>query len=513
MVGMLSRIRSAFGSNRRLSAQLAEQRRTNAFLRSYNRRIKARYDAAGLDPELERYWSQADNRSPRSANEKGIRSRLRERSRYECQESNSFARGMLVTKVNDVIGTGPQLKPTTPNAELNRAIRQRWNEWSRSINLPRILRSIETAKIGDGEGFGQRSTNPRSKHPVKLDILVTEADLWTEPFGDGLERKNYVDGITYDEYGKPVSYKRLNSHPGDQYDFSGSLEFETLDSSEVIHWFSQNRPDQRRGIPDFTPAIPLFAELRRYRLAVITAAEVAADFSAVMYSDANAFNENPDEIDDDFLTIDLERRAMMTLPAGWKIQQLRAEQPTTAFAEFTDNILGEIGRCVQMPLNLVSGTSRDYNFASGRLDYLLYWQHCDVERCDFEREVMDRIFGWWLEEALLTPGYLPDFGSLESIAHEWVWPERRPIDEVKAAQAAKIRWELGHLTDEQWADSQQIDLAAHYDNLETMIETRSAMGAPIPTAQPATLPSSDDETMSEPDGDQQSKTSKAKAAA
>lgn len=475
----ISWLRSALGSDRETQKQLAATRRAMAFTAQYARRVQARYDAAGLDPELERYWAQADFRSPRSANDKLIRCRLRSRSRYECQESNSFARGMLLNKVNDTIGTGPRLKPTTENTEFNEAAALRWRQWAKAINLPRKLRALHTAKIGDGEGFAQRSINSRLNHPVQLDIQVTEADLWTEPHGS-LERENYVDGITFDRYGHPESYERLNQHPGDFYDLAGSVDSQTLDASDVIHWFASNRPDQRRGIPDFTPALPLFAELRRYRMAVISAAEVAADFSAVMYSDANAFSETPDEMAEDFLTINLERRAMMTLPAGWKLEQLRAEQPTTAFAEFTDNILGEIGRCVQMPLNLVSGTSRQYNFASGRLDYLTYWTHCDIERTDFECCVLDRIFSWWLDQALLTPGYLPPISARDSVDHEWVWPKRRPLDELKAAQADEILFNLGRSSDQEWADREQIDLATHYDNLGEMIQRREELGAPLP---------------------------------
>lgn len=464
---------------RQTNDQIARYRSEIQWLKAYNQRIKARYDAAGTNPELERYWSQADLRSPRAANDRSIRERLRSRSRYECQESNSYARGMLLTKQNDVIGVGPMLQVLTEDEALNKAIEEKWTQWARVNHLARAIRSMHGAKIGDGEGFAQRGWNDRSLDENKLCVILSETDLWSDP--DYTIDTNMVDGIRLDECGNPISYRRLRQHPGDDIQFS-SLEYDTFQAEDVIHWFRQDRPDQKRGIPEFTAALPLFAELRRYRLAVLSAAEIAADFSAVLYSDAAAFNDDPDESSEPFSTIDLERRALLTLPAGWKMAQLKAEQPTTEFNKFSEAILCEIGRTAQMPLNLVAGTSRDYNFASGRLDYLLYWSHCDVERYDFGIAVMDRIFQWWLDEALIIRGYLPSFGSRASVPHEWIWPPRRPIDEVAAAQADQIKWEMGFLTDDQWAKREQVDLTRHYESLRRSLEQREAIGAPLPSA-------------------------------
>ncbi len=173
---------------------------------------------------------------------------------------------------------------------------------------------------------------------------------------------------------------------------------------------------------------------------------------------------------------------MMTLPAGWKLQQLRAEQPTTEFGAFSEHILMEIGRVLQVPLNIVAGSSREYNFASGRLDYLLYWNNCDIERGDYAGVVLDRFFGWWLDEALLVPGCLPRLGATSEIPHRWVFPPRRPIDEVKAAQADQIRFELGYLTDDDWCKREGIDPDERYQRLRgcTSAAKRSARRYPAP---------------------------------
>jgi len=95
--------------------------------------------------------------------------------------------------------------------------------------------------------------------------------------------------------------------------------------------------------------LPLFAQLRRYTLAVLAAAETAADFAAVLYTDAPA-NGEADPVEPMDL-VELERRMATVLPCGWKLGQVQAQQPSTTYAEFKKEILNEIARCLNMPFN------------------------------------------------------------------------------------------------------------------------------------------------------------------
>lgn len=480
-------LRSFFGSSKAVAKrdEVAKQRAHDQWLRAYTRSIKAKYDSAQTTVENERYWAMTDSRSARAALDPAIRATIRKRARYEALESGSFARGMVSAKVNDVIGRGPTLQVLTESKEFNKAVETQWAAWCKEVNLPAKLRTLATAYYVDGEAFAERIMNERLRNQVKLDIRLTEADMWTDPIGRNDARM--VDGIRYDKFGNPVSYMRLKRHPGDdQYDPRANADgADTIPAENVIHWFRADRPDQRRGVSHLATALPLFAELRRYRLATIAAAEIASDYAAVMYSDASQFSESPDEMDENFLTIDIERRAMMTLPAGWKLTQLKAEQPTTQFGPFSEHILMEVGRCTHTPLNILIGSSREYNFASGRLDYLLYWNQNDTDRSDCDTVVMERIFQWWLDEALLIAGYLPNRGATRGpIEHRFVFPPRRPIDPEAAAKTDQLEMEMGHLTDEEWATREAIDLDQHYEQLSRMAEARKKIGLMIPGEKP-----------------------------
>jgi lambda family phage portal protein len=455
-----------------------------AWLAAYATAIKAKYDAAQTTVENERYWANSDNRSAVAAASPTVRARIRNRARYEAVESGSFARGMVLSKTADIIGRGVPIRFHTTSEEFNSQAELRWQEWARSVNLWGKLRTFTMAWIIDGEAFAERITNRRlNPMGVQLDLRILEADIWTDPNDTGVDPL-YTDGILYDDQENPISYTRLTHHPGDMI---ADIETVRIDAENVIHLFRAERPGQRRGVSQLATALSSLAELRRYRLATIAAAEIAANYSAVMYSDANWFSDTPDEITEDFMKIELERRAMLTLPAGWKIEQLKAQQPTAGFDNFCDHYLQEIGRCTQTPLNIISGSSQNYNFASGRLDYLLYWNSNDIDRADVEVCVLERIFSWWLDEALLVADYLPPLGAdlatlgdTVVVPHTFQFPPRQPIDIEAQAKADDVYFHLGLLTDDQFLNRTGGDVEQHYIDLQNMIERRTAISAPLP---------------------------------
>jgi len=398
------------------------------------RLIRARYDAATTNDENRRHWANADNLSANAANSPNVRRLLRNRARYEVA-NNSYARGIVLTLANDVIGTGPRLQMLTENAEANRRIEQEWMQWSRAVGLPEKLRTLRMARASDGEGFAILTSNPRLPTSVQLDLKLVEADQVATP-DLGFDRNHAVDGIEFDDYGNPVTYHVLRRHPGDT---SGgfSLRYDRVPADSMIHYFRHDRAGQARGIPDITPALPLFAHLRRYTLAVITAAEIAALPGGVLYTDApaNGEAESVEPMD----LIELERGMLMTMPGGWKMSQLEASQPTTTYAEFKREILNEIARCLNMPFAISAGNSSGYNYASGRLDHQMYFKAIRVEQAHLETVVLDRILTAWLTEAALIPGYLPEPVGGALAEHAWFFDGHEHVDPLKESSAQALR--------------------------------------------------------------------------
>jgi lambda family phage portal protein len=444
-------------------------------------RVRARYDAAVTSEDNRRHWANADGLSANGANSAEVRRILRNRSRYEVA-NNSYARGIVLTLSHDVVGTGPRLQMLTADGEANRRIEQEFARWAKAVGLAEKLRTLRMARATDGEAFAVLTNNPRLTTDIQLDLRLVEADQVCTPDLDA-RAASAVDGIVFDGAGNPVEYHILRRHPGE----SGSgfnREYDRLPASSVVHWYRCDRPGQARGIPDIMPALPLFAQLRRFTLAVLAAAETAADFAGILYTDAPANGEA--DAAEPFEPIELEKRALVTMPGGWKMSQMQAEQPATTYAEFKHEILNEIARCLNMPFNVAAGNSSGYNYASGRLDHQTYFKAIRVEQAHVECVVLDRILAAWFDEAVLIPGLLPaGVGPIAQWPHQWFWDGHEHVDPAKeaTAQATRLTNHTTTLADEYARRGQ--DWEAQLRQRAKELALMSELGLPLAQALPS----------------------------
>lgn len=399
--------------------------------------VRARYDAAQTNSENRKHWAMADGLSARAANSLGVRQTLRMRARYEAS-NNSYCAGMLLTLAYDMVGTGPRLQMLTGDKKANAQIEREFKAWCRAVKLPQKLRTMRIARARDGEAFALLTTNRRLPTPVKLDFKLVEADQVTSP-QLSIKDPLAIDGIRFDKQGNPVEYDILPHHPGDDIALP-NWQPDVYTADQVIHWFRADRPGQLRGIPEITPSLPLYAQLRRFTLAVIAAAETAAELAGVLEAPAGPRGDDEeDETPEQFAEIDIAYRMLLTTPAGYKLAQMKAEQPTTTYDMFKREILNEIARCVNMPFNVAAGNSAGYNYSSGRLDHQIYFRAVGIDQSDCEAEILDRLFFAWLDEARLLKGYVPQgLDPNYLLAHAWSWDPAEDLDPLKSAQARLI---------------------------------------------------------------------------
>ncbi len=401
--------------------------------------VRGKYDAAQTTPENRRHWANADHLSADAAMGADVRRVLRSRARYEVA-NNSYAKGIVLTLANYVVGTGPRLQMLTEDAEANRLIEQEFMRWARAVSLAHKLRTMRIAQCESGECFGLLTSNPRIAAPVQLDLRLIEADQVSTPFGVLPPEERAVDGIVFDGFGNPIAYYVLRRHPGDQRAWrAGPDDYNLMPVESVVHLFRAERPAQSRGIPEVTSSLSLFATLRRYTLAVLGAAEQAALPSGVIYTDAPADAESAAVEPMD--TVEMDRGTWMTMPYGWKIGQVKAEQPTTVYGDFKHEVINEIARCLNMPFNIAAGNSSGYNYASGRLDHQAFFKAIRVDQNFLGDMVLDRLLKAWLDEAVLIEGYLPQWLRQLGIdlPHQWFWDGFEHVDPQKEAGAQATR--------------------------------------------------------------------------
>lgn len=401
-------------------------------------RVKAKYDAAQTNYDNQRHWAAADDLSARSANSAQVRRQLRKRSRYEIA-NNSYARGIISTLASYTIGSGPTPGLTYLGSELEREevsalasqVQRLFYEWWTEADIPTKLSTAAVAVPQDGEAFFTKFTslNPFWRSPVRLNIRLLEADHFET---DSVIAQLGVDesATELDANGEVMAYYVLPNHPGDL--FAPFQTAQRISARDVYHLFRVDRPGQLRGIPWLTPSLGIFAQLRRFVLATLTAAETAADHAAVLEQMAASDDEDQAE---PWERMEIERGAMVTLPAGAKLSQFKAEHPNATFEQFVTSMIREAARCVDMPAVLAIDASK-YNYASGRLDLQAFWRTRNAERVlIYERQMLDPLYRDWLDEALLIPGFLPAafIETVQDWAPLWRWSEAEHVDRSKEA--------------------------------------------------------------------------------
>jgi lambda family phage portal protein len=403
------------------------------------RTLRASYDIARSTEENSNLWKYVDSLSAASANSPTVRRRIRNQARYEVA-NNSYADGMVDTLSADTIG--PEVQIQLGDTDLAQRTERAFETWARAVRLWENIRSARRAKAVDGEVFALLTTNPRVAHRVKLDLRLIECDMIESWYS--ISNPNEIDGIRFDNDGNPTEYRLLKQHPGDYRQFILTKAGEWIKAEYMLHYFTALRPGQVRGISELTPSLALFGELRQFTKAVLMSATRAAEIAGVMQTTLLP-NNIAAELSDPLTTIEAVRNAIISLPEGWTLAQLKPEQPTTTYAMFKRAIINEMARCLSMPFNIAACDSSDYNYSSGRLDHQTYDRGIEVERAELRASVLDRIYAAWLDEYAAVAG-LARAQVLELVDHEWHFAGRGHVDPGKEADADQTRLHNGTLT-------------------------------------------------------------------
>lgn len=419
-------------------------------------RVSARFDNARHTPDTASLFRNVDSMSIISALDPSTRRTIRDRARYVVFNC-PYAYGMLDTYATHILGTWVTV--SFPNAKVPDEIREEittaFDAWALKVGLWAKLKVLIRAKTTDGEGFATFFTDPTivdQTNSVTLNIAPIECDR-VESWTEAVSRENEVDGIRFDRFGHPAEYRILKYHPGDYRAIRNikGRAGEWTKAANVIHFFDVLRPEQVRGISDFVSALDIPALQKSYRSSVVETAINAASISGIMHTD-----QVPECFDDDDASIgkcamevkpntvfQMQRGSFVSLPEGWNVTQMKAEQPTTLYADFTRALIAELARCISMPVNIAMCDSSKHNFASAKMDHTTYTDKINSIRETLGEKVLDRIFFKWLEEYIaLHPVALSVQVALRQT--EWLFTQRGSSDVMKDASADNTR--LGNAT-------------------------------------------------------------------
>lgn len=429
-MGLFSRILGG-GWRSKADGVIAEQR---VAIREF---LRAKFDAAQTNELNKNHWSMADFMSADAALNPIVRRTMNARAQYE-HDNNGYLAGMASRLAADMVGTGPRLfldcGAEADEEKVESVERSFWNHCD-AIDFPDKLRETRGGFCIDGDRFGLFSTNGALRG-VQLDWATVEAAQVANPIVSIIPGE--VEGIRKDRFGNPVAYHILDHHPGSM-NASATINGKGrwVDAKYVTHWFNRRRPGQSRGIGEVVPVLELFAALRRFTSATVTAAEVAASLSLILKTNLPA--ENVAAAQGLWETFPIVRGMSMSAPEGWDATQLKAEHPTSTFSDFERRILTQIGSALDMPYIVAVMDSSMANYSSMRGDRLIYQRRVAVDRSAVERKILDRFFLAWLDEAADVPGLIPDgLPFRDEWNWSWGWDGWDYVDPVKEATAEQI---------------------------------------------------------------------------
>lgn len=448
-------VRVSEAQNRRM----VEQR----FGRGGSGGIKAsRFDLQFTTDENRQLWAMSDIMSVDAQANFLIRRTLRMRCRY-VYHNNPFAIGAAKRLSNFVIGTGPLLHLATGNKENDSRVEASFNLWAKKVRYGRKLRTSRRCRFYNGEGFNLLRTNPKIRHPVKLDLFEVEADQVSSPLY-GLFPSNYpdqwFDGVVLDPWGNKEVFHVLRQHPGAFGAFLvlGS-EFDAWPAQYVLHDYDHERPFQQRGIPELTPAADLFEEARRYRKSVLAASETASDLAGWIQSQ-EAPGGGSDETDtgwgDGMDYVRVRRREMGVLPRGYTAQQMKAEQPVNTYDKYLMSLMVEASQVIDMPLFIMTGDARLANMSSAYVATQGFDKRVQSDRSEYD-ELNDQVLEEWIAEARRVEGpdgkpVVPD-DFPDDPQRSWRWPRNLShADPQKMAAAENQRLKNGRSPSAEAAD-------------------------------------------------------------
>lgn len=401
--------------------------------------------------------------------------KLRARSR-DLERNSPLATGTIATVATNVVGAGifplarldARRLGLTPEraAEIEMDMGAEFDLWADSPQSDLTgeqdfygLQDLTLrSQLLSGDCFSLPRWAARPGTPYELAIQLIEADRCCNPHGktDGAIMSGGAElcaGIEVSREGRAVAYWFADRHPGEYS--QAAIRWDRLPAwggngnRAVFHHFRRTRPGQVRGIPYFAPVISLFKDLGRFTEAEIMAAVLSACIALTTKDeDGEGMEHAPDSpgsgVSDKLRYVD--PGTIANLRPNQDLTSFLSNRPNSAFDPFVQAMLRQVGVALELPYEvLIKHFTASYSAARAAL--LEAWKMFRVRRSWLAASYCQPYYDRWLIEAsaLRRLPVMIDIGDAGRFkawsACEWIGPSPGQIDELKEAQAAKLRVE------------------------------------------------------------------------
>jgi capsid protein len=287
------------------------------------------------------------------------------------------------------------------------------------------------------------------------------------------------DGMVLDDLGAPIGVWIRSNHPGDDIVTAGPPSWmyypvfgEMTGRRRVMQvWNDKERPEQVRGAPFLAPILEPLRQLSKWSENEMMAAVVSSLFTVfleqtqppVLAEDGSettpfggAPTVNPDGTTPDPATfappaqgvnVALGNGAVIETPFGYKANFANPARPNGQFDPFFVACVKQMGAALEIPSDELLLTYAG-SYTAARAAMLQAWRFYTVRRTNNASQFSQPIYGLWLDEEVASgrqklAGYADPIRRRAWSNAIWIGPSRGAMDELKEAQAAELRIELG----------------------------------------------------------------------
>ena len=400
---------------------------------------------------------------------------LRARSR-DLERNDPIASSAIHTVATNTAGTGMKLKCEIDHEALGMteeqadeweaATEREFHNWAKDVRVAADKQSTfyEMQFLSmyqeclNGDAFVMMPRFLRALETYSLHLQMVENDRITNA-DNASDTDTLAGGILTDKKGEPQEYHVMLHHPGRIYS-AGTRKWRKVKAvgakshlPNMVHYFTQRRPGQRRGKPLLSAVMEPLKQLQRYTDAELDAAVVSAFFTVFIKSEdpAGLLSEIQDLNSD--LNVDSTDYTMGTgnvlgLAPGESVEVADPGRPNTAFEPFLQAILKTVAVGVNLPVELLMQQFTT-SFTAARAALLQAAKHFRARRCHLAAHFCQPVYEVWLSDAvamgrIAAPGFFADPVLRRAwLGSTWIGDAFGTIREVDAMKAADMRLEMG----------------------------------------------------------------------
>ncbi|QDT95544.1 phage portal protein [Gimesia aquarii] len=380
---------------------------------------------------------------------------LRETAR-DLDRNNGLAMAIVDRVMENVISsTGFELRPKTPDEDLNKQIKEDFSYWithnldaCREFSGWSFLRNVFRSYKRDGDYFLQ------FRPEGNCSVMGFEGDRVLNPNGQsvgtigGLET---INGIAKKDGVKKFLWV-ANRAPKSPY--VSVNDGKAIRADRVVQIYSPRRTTQGRGIPICAPLIREIDDIDDLLAWERQAAKIAASLNMVVKTEnpvgaaewmRTMYNKRDEDIDH---LEELDPLALNYIRSGEEIQSVQSNRPNNTFESFIMLLNRYVGIPIGLPLELVLLDFSHVNFASSRQLLNQAQRRFEIEQDDFAWFLF-KIYQFWLDVRIERGFYDRDKLGANPYKHVWGfpgWPSPNPLQDAQACALA-IQYAFGSRTE------------------------------------------------------------------